>query len=230
MVDLVAPRRAASIGALGALLVTLGIAPHANAVTATTYYACVKKRGGAIRLVARTTKCRRNERKISFNGQGVPGRNGLNGKNGTNGKNATDGKNGTNGVPGPQGPAAPGAANFSANVESGSAVTLAALSNGLTVTAACSPSKVSVSIATSGLPKLQISGTAVSEDELASEDKLVPVDVNNTTSTVSASGKENADFDVVARDSTAPKFARIDVHGSRGTSSCTFWGMVIPAS
>jgi len=100
MRDMTTQGRTAGIGALGALLVALAIPPSAGAAT---YYACVKKKGGAIRLVSRHTKCRRSERKISFNSEGVRGRNGLNGRNGkigANGVNGTNGANGTNGTTG----------------------------------------------------------------------------------------------------------------------------------
>jgi hypothetical protein len=70
------------------------MAPSAQAAT---YYACVKKHGGSIRIVSRSTKCKRSERKISFNSEG---RNGLNGRNGQNGANGINGTNGTNGTTG----------------------------------------------------------------------------------------------------------------------------------
>jgi hypothetical protein len=87
--------------ASGALLFgAFAAAPQAEA---STYYACVNKKSGVIRLVGRTTKCRKSEKKISFNNQGLPGLNGLNGKNGLNGINGTNGTNGTNGVNGATG-------------------------------------------------------------------------------------------------------------------------------
>jgi hypothetical protein len=91
---------AAGVAALGALLVALAVAPGAGAAT---YYACVKKKTGAIRLVARSARCRRSERKISFNSEGPRGRNGLNGRNGKNGTNGTNGANGANGTNGANG-------------------------------------------------------------------------------------------------------------------------------
>jgi hypothetical protein len=97
MVNVITRRKGACIGAVGALLATLAMAPNAQAAT---YYACVKKKGGSIRIVSKATKCKRSERKISFNSEGAPGRNGLNGRNGKNGAkgiNGTNGANGTNG-------------------------------------------------------------------------------------------------------------------------------------
>ena len=90
-------KRTAGAGTLGALLAALAVAPSADAAT---YYACVKKKSGAIRIVSRRTKCRRNEQKISFNSTGISGRNGANGRNGNNGKNGANGTNGTNGTTG----------------------------------------------------------------------------------------------------------------------------------
>ena len=97
MVNVITRRQAACIGATGALLATLAVAPSAHAAT---YYACVKKKGGSIRIVSRATKCKRSERKISFNSEGPHGANGSNGKNGKNGKNGANGINGTNGTTG----------------------------------------------------------------------------------------------------------------------------------
>jgi hypothetical protein len=86
--------------ALMLLLSGLALAPQAGAAT---LYACVKKKSGTARFVNARTTCRRNERKISWNTQGVPGSNGAKGKNGTNGKNGIAGKNGTNGKDGASG-------------------------------------------------------------------------------------------------------------------------------
>jgi hypothetical protein len=93
------PRIAALATASTLLLSGLALAPQAGA---STLYACVKKSGTA-RFVAARTACRRSERKISWNTQGVPGRNGAPGKNGSNGKNGPAGKNGTNGKDGVNG-------------------------------------------------------------------------------------------------------------------------------
>jgi hypothetical protein len=78
----------------------LAAAPQAGAAT---LYACVKKKGGAARFVNVRTNCRRGETKLSWNTQGVPGRNGSNGKNGAAGKNGTNGKNGADGKAGANG-------------------------------------------------------------------------------------------------------------------------------
>lgn len=82
------------------LLSGLAAAPRAGAAT---LYACVKKKGGAARFVNARTNCRRGETKLSWNTQGVPGRNGSNGKNGAAGKNGTNGKNGSDGKAGVNG-------------------------------------------------------------------------------------------------------------------------------
>jgi Collagen triple helix repeat (20 copies) len=82
------------------LLSGLAAAPQAGAAT---LYACVKKKGGTARFVNARTNCRRGETKLSWNTQGVPGRNGSNGKNGAAGKNGTNGKNGADGKAGVNG-------------------------------------------------------------------------------------------------------------------------------
>ena len=84
-------RRTAGTGALVALFVALSVASTADAAT---YYACVAKKGGAIRFVSKSAKCRRSERKISLNSEGLPGRNGVNGSNGVNGANGSNGATG----------------------------------------------------------------------------------------------------------------------------------------
>ena len=105
MVNPITRGQTACMGALAALLAALAVAPSADAAT---YYACVAKKGGAIHLVGKRTKCRRSETKISFNSSGLNGRNGLNGNNGSAGKNGANGTNGTNGINSGEGPLASG--------------------------------------------------------------------------------------------------------------------------
>lgn len=97
MVNVITRPRAAGVTIAAVLLAALAVASSAHA---TTYYACLKKKGGAIRLVSSVTRCRHGERKIAFNSQGVPGRKGLTGTRGPTGKNGANGSNGTNGVSG----------------------------------------------------------------------------------------------------------------------------------
>jgi hypothetical protein len=92
MVNVLSGRRPVAIAAFIALLASLIVVSRAEA---TTYYACVKKKSGSIRLVRRTTKCRKSEKKISFNSRGLAGRTGANGKNGANGLNGAPGAPGT---------------------------------------------------------------------------------------------------------------------------------------
>jgi hypothetical protein len=94
MVNLNTLGKAGGLGTLGALLATLAVVPSADAAT---YYACVAKKGGAVRIVGKHTRCKRSEKRILLSSEGATGRNGLNGKNGTNGRN---GKNGANGLTG----------------------------------------------------------------------------------------------------------------------------------
>ena len=93
MVNVLSGRRPVAIAAFIALLASLLIV--VSQAEATTYYACVKKKSGLIRLVGRTTKCRKREKKISFNSRGPAGRNGLNGTKGTSGTNGAPGAPGT---------------------------------------------------------------------------------------------------------------------------------------
>ncbi|MHB8233863.1 MAG: hypothetical protein ACYDHT_04345 [Solirubrobacteraceae bacterium] len=89
-------RRTIALLAGVCLLLTLAFAtaPQANA---DTLFACVKKEGGAMRLVGARTKCRRRiERKVSWNITGPAGKNGATGKSGVNGANGANGTNGSN--------------------------------------------------------------------------------------------------------------------------------------
>jgi hypothetical protein len=72
-----------------------GWAFAATTASNTVIHACAAKRGGALRLAS---KCNRNERAISWNVQGIPGKNGINGTNGTNGTNGSNGTNGADGT------------------------------------------------------------------------------------------------------------------------------------
>jgi hypothetical protein len=81
------------------LLLTLAFAsaPQAGAAT---LFACVKKQGGAMRLVSARTKCRKGtERKVSWNTTGPAGKNGPAGKDGANGINGSNGANLTTQTP-----------------------------------------------------------------------------------------------------------------------------------
>ncbi|HEX3434213.1 MAG TPA: hypothetical protein VHT25_09150 [Solirubrobacteraceae bacterium] len=90
----------ATAGAL--LTAAFAVVPQADAAT---LYACVKKEGGAMRLVSARAKCRRGvERRVSWNTSGPAGRNGANGANGKNGTNGANGKDGSTGKEGIAGP------------------------------------------------------------------------------------------------------------------------------
>ncbi len=91
----------AAIG--GLLLAAFAAAPQAEA---STIYACVKKPSGTARIVTGKVKCKKGESKLSWNTEGIMGKNGANGTNGTNGAagaNGATGANGTNGTNGTDG-------------------------------------------------------------------------------------------------------------------------------
>ncbi len=67
----------------GALVgVALTLAPRADAAT---IYACVKKSGGAVRIVAKKVKCKKGENRYTWATEGASGKTGANGTNGANG-------------------------------------------------------------------------------------------------------------------------------------------------
>jgi len=86
------------LAAAGALLtVDFVAAPPADA---STIYACVKKKSGAVHIVSRRAKCRKSEFKLSWNTTGKNGTNGKDGKNGKNGATGSQGLAGKEGAPG----------------------------------------------------------------------------------------------------------------------------------
>jgi hypothetical protein len=210
---------------LGALAASMAVAGSAEA---TTYYACVKKKGGAIRIVSAKARCKRSERKISFNSTGAPGRNGRNGVNGKNGVAGKNGVNGVNGAKGEAGPAGPGATTFTISLAQGAPATLIRLDNGINITGYCNGSLKYVQITLEASSELHLQASGTSTGDEAGKSILSPVDLNNSVTAVLTSGASAADFDVIARDSAVGKFARLDVHGHFG-SPCTFWGMIIPS-
>jgi hypothetical protein len=94
-------RRGSMIAAAAAIALLMALATAAEA-GATTYYACVKKNGSA-HVFTKKPKCKRGEKRLSWNNTGPAGRNGSNGLNGANGKNGTNGSNGSNGSNGAPG-------------------------------------------------------------------------------------------------------------------------------
>ena len=80
--DLMSRDRAIGGALAGALLASLAVASNANAAT---YYGCINKKSGVLRIIPKSKKCKKSERRISFNSQGTAGRNGFNGANGANG-------------------------------------------------------------------------------------------------------------------------------------------------
>jgi hypothetical protein len=94
---------------LAALVLSLG-ALNANAATV-TYYACVNKSTGAVRVVSKTTVCKSTENKIMWNEigpagpAGPKGATGATGPQGPSGPQGPQGPQGPTGAQGPQGPA-----------------------------------------------------------------------------------------------------------------------------
>jgi predicted ribosomally synthesized peptide with SipW-like signal peptide len=80
--------------ALIALSVALGgtsyAALHDAGNTSNTVRACVKKRGGAVRVIKAGAKCKRGERRLAWNRAGVPGPAGAPGATGPQGAAGSD--------------------------------------------------------------------------------------------------------------------------------------------
>jgi len=106
------------------------------------------------------------------------------------------------------------------------------LTNGVTVTGICEPTTVALTIR--GITSLFMSGTLAQGSSLASADQSGP----GTNEAIDAS---SVDYDVIAYGNggvTPPPpplpagwsgNARIDVHGERNGTTCSFRGMTIPS-
>jgi len=175
-------------------------------------HSCYQVRKGALRVVPAGKKCAKGERALAFSQHGARGLAGTPGGAGAAG---------AKGEPGPQGP---GATSFSIALAQGAgSTTLATLSNGLILTGACNPASVEVEVASTAPGKpLELSGTNKFNS------KLEAADYEATGGFVTI-GEATTDIDVIARSSSASKFAHIDLHGTHG-ATCTFSGMVIPSS
>jgi hypothetical protein len=71
----------ATVGAL--MIAALAMAPQSQA---STVYACVKKKSGTPRIVSKSTKCKKGEKKLSWGTQGPAGKNGGTGAAGAKGE------------------------------------------------------------------------------------------------------------------------------------------------
>ncbi len=73
---------AAAFAVMAVLVASFALAPQAGASTITV---CVKKSSGAVRLITGKAKCKKGEKKLSWNSKGPAGANGTNGTNGAPG-------------------------------------------------------------------------------------------------------------------------------------------------
>jgi hypothetical protein len=122
-------RRALVLG--GLCVVVAAVASVAWAITSANdkvMVACANKKSGALRLVAVAKDCRKTERAVTWNQQGlrglpgprgVAGENGLDGEDGIDGEDGVDGDDGSDGVDGLDGT---DAANWKYVVTAGVAV------------------------------------------------------------------------------------------------------------
>jgi len=85
----------ALIAGAALLLAALAAAPQAQAAV---IYVCVKKSSGEMRLVGRSTHCKRSEKKLSWNATGPAGKDGANGSDGKEGEAGSEGRAGANGA------------------------------------------------------------------------------------------------------------------------------------
>jgi hypothetical protein len=207
--------------ALVALLLACGGLAYASTAGESVIRACANKRTGALRIAKR---CKRSERRVTWNAVGPTGHVGSRGSTGARGFTGAQGPQGPQGVQGPQGPQGPGATSFSAVIPNapGSSTTLATLSNGVTIVGSCEGS-VTAHFRTKPGGTLQASGLAFETPA-----KQIPFDTEAGTE-VSPTSTGSLDLTGLVRDSSVGKFAQVDLHG-QFNSNCTFWGMVVPSS
>jgi hypothetical protein len=224
-------RRSPLIAAtIAALLVPAGGLSLAAALSGgPVVRACANKRTGVLRIAAR---CRRNERRISWNQFGPQGPKGSAGAKGTAGARGTTGAIGQAGAAGPPGPPGPGARSFSVTMpaESGEATLATDSVSGMVVKGLCASTSASAMLSTaSGASNLQASGT------LANDTEKFPtrVDRNSVGEPIEAKTAPagDGDIDVIARAATAVAFSRFSVHvrleATKGP--CGFWGVITPS-
>lgn len=193
--------------------------------------ACANKRTGALRLARR---CRHNERRVTWNQVGPQGPAGPRGRTGLTGRTGAAGAPGATGAIGAQGAPGPGASSFAAGASAGSGeVVLTRLTNGVTVSGICEAATVSLTI--KGVVALVMSGTSA---EGAASLKVAD---QNGPGANKIANESSVDYDAIAfgnvgvlPPSPLPAGwggnARIDVHGERSGTACSFRGMAIPSS
>ena len=97
-------RRALILGGLCVVVAAVGsVAWAMTSANDKLYVACAKKKGGALRLVAVAKDCRKSERVVTWNEQGLRGLPGPRGVAGENGEDGIDGEVGVDGDDGSDG-------------------------------------------------------------------------------------------------------------------------------
>ncbi|HEY2354789.1 MAG TPA: collagen-like protein [Gaiellaceae bacterium] len=126
--------------AVGASYATSSMRP---AVTSTAViHACVKKSGGAVRIVSATAHCLSTEKAMTWNVQGLQG---------VAGPQGLPGAKGAQGVQGPSGPSGPQGLKGDTGAQGAPGTTLTSISdlNGLACTSATGPGTISIDATTS---------------------------------------------------------------------------------
>jgi hypothetical protein len=100
-------RRALILGSLCVVVAAVGSVGWAmTTANDKVIVACAKKKGGALRLVASAKSCRKTERAVTWNQEGLrglPGPKGAAGEDGLDGENGIDGEDGFDGDDGDDG-------------------------------------------------------------------------------------------------------------------------------
>lgn len=97
-------RRALILGGLCVLVAAVGsVAWAMTSATDDKLVACAKKKGGALRLVTAAKECRKTERAVTWNQQGLRGLPGARGAEGLDGEDGIDGEDGVDGDDGDDG-------------------------------------------------------------------------------------------------------------------------------
>lgn len=186
--------------------------------------ACANKKTGALRLAG---KCRRSERRVTWNQTGPQGPRGPRGISGSRGFTGATGAPGGTGPQGKEGPQGPGAISFDTGIPDNQEAlqTLAGPADGIAAQAICLGSKkeIYIQVAIGHGNTLQASGTgAAGGPEVQAIDSTGGFAVTKQSSST-------VDLDVVAPGRTIGKTVRVDLHGEFAEPSCRLWGIVIPS-
>lgn len=223
------------VGLTAALLILLSGVAVAASSSSGVIHACANKQGGALRIAA---KCKKNEKALSWNKQGIQGATGAQGRQGIQGSEGIQGPQGIQGPKGDQGATGPGAIENSFTLGAGETQPLGTFGP-FDFTAVCTGGSETAT----SLNELNSSAVQVDATELSSG--VPPVLISPGEGVPPTVGTATQQFDIVASTAFAERHAddtitapstelgeliyTIAVNGT-GAGDCTGSLVFIPAS